>query len=165
MRKREWIGRAVVTPMLLTTFLAGCSNVPTRAPQMESPKTFVELDIQSSSKLNPDIRGRASPVIVRLYELKSPVRFNQADFFALHEQDSAILGEDLLAKEEFTVNPSELRPLQRQLNPRTRYLGILATYRAIDQAVWRVSTRIIMHQTNRWQVFLDTLGLRVTLQK
>ena len=57
--------------------MAGCSTL---SPY--STLTKVNLTLQASDQLNPDLNGRPSPVVVSLFELKHPVRFENVDFFS-----------------------------------------------------------------------------------
>jgi type VI secretion system VasD/TssJ family lipoprotein len=46
----------------------------------------INLKLTASDQLNPDLNGRPSPIVVRLFELKHPVTFENADFFSLYER-------------------------------------------------------------------------------
>ncbi|RZL68919.1 MAG: type VI secretion system lipoprotein TssJ, partial [Pedobacter sp.] len=46
--------------------------------------TDLRLVIQTDMDINPDANNRPSPVFVRMYELKSPIIFHQADFMTLY---------------------------------------------------------------------------------
>ncbi len=113
------------------TLMSGCSSVST-----------IEARLHADAALNPDINGRPSPLVVRLYELKSLSVFNTADFFNLFEQDVALLGDDLQMRDEFSFQPGEARSLERDLRIDTRYLGIVGAYRDIENARWRNSVEV-----------------------
>ena len=51
--------------VLLTLLLAGCS-----ALSPYSNVTKLDLTLSASDQVNPDVHGRASPVVIRLLELK-----------------------------------------------------------------------------------------------
>lgn len=93
--------------------------------------------ISAAADLNPSVSNRPSPLIVRLYELRSDAAFNKADFIALYQGDQATLGGDLVAKDEMMIQPGESRPYQRKLAVETRYVAVFAAYRDIERAVWR----------------------------
>jgi type VI secretion system protein VasD len=86
---------------------------------------------------NPDLNGRASPVVVRVYELRSPAAFSGADFFSLFEKESETLAGDLVGREEYSLRPAETRPYRRQLQPDTKFIGVVAAFRDLDQSRWR----------------------------
>jgi type VI secretion system protein VasD len=93
--------------------------------------------IQASAQVNPSTSKRPSPVLVRVYELKTAAAFNSADFMSLYQRDKAELGADLLGKEEFVLAPGESKTFAKTLSPDTRFLGVLAAYRDVEHAKWR----------------------------
>ena len=68
------------------------------APVVLDPVTL-QVTLVASEDVNPDIRGRASPLSVRIMELRSRSAFDASDFFSLYEREQATLGTELLAKE------------------------------------------------------------------
>lgn len=109
--------------------MAGCAGTPKPA------LVKAQFDVQAS--VNPDSRGRPSPVVVRLYELKSLAAFNGADFFSVFERDKETLGAELLAREEFLFRPGEKRQLERKLQPEATFVGVIAAFRDLEHAQWR----------------------------
>lgn len=132
---------AVVMGLSLAA-LAGCGP----------SKTIVEADIQASADLNPDRDGRASPLVVTMYQLKSPVAFNNASFFSLFDKPQAELGADFQGKEEIELRPGQKLKIERELNPQTRYLGFLAGYRNIERSTWRAVTPVEAGSTTEIKV-------------
>ena len=97
---RNWLILLVVGLMLPA--LSGCiSDVASGVTGAVLDKIFedgptrMEAQVEASEDLNPDYDGQASPLVVRMYQLKSPVAFNNATFFALYDSDVAELGDDL----------------------------------------------------------------------
>ncbi|NUA32016.1 type VI secretion system lipoprotein TssJ [Cupriavidus basilensis] len=132
MRARYWPGPTVV--LLAVALLSACS-VPQPVASKEQIK--LELTIGAKSTVNPDDKGRASPVLVRLYELKTDTAFENADYFTLEKNDKTVLTQDLLARDEFVLRPGESRDFERKLNPETTALGLLVGYRELGKAQWR----------------------------
>jgi type VI secretion system protein VasD len=75
--------------------------------------------------------------VVRVYELKALGKFNSADFFSLYDKESETLGPELVGREEFDLRPDETRPYKRQLQPDTKFIGVVAAFRDLDNARWR----------------------------
>src|SRR5262249_18119678 len=98
---------------------------------------MLQGSIKVDQATNPDVKGRASPVVVRIYELRSPTAFGAADFFALFESESETLGADLVAREEYQLRPAETLPYQRQLQPDTQFIGVAAAFRDLENSRWR----------------------------
>lgn len=99
--------------------------------------TKVEGKVAASDKVNPDSKGRPSPVVLRLYELKSLAAFSSADFFSLWENDQAALGAELAAREEIHLKPGEQVDFSRTVQPGVTHLGAVVAYRDLEHAVWR----------------------------
>jgi type VI secretion system protein VasD len=112
--------------------------------------------------VNPDAHGRASPVVVRVYELTSPAIFNTADFFSLYERDRETLGPELVAVEELQLVPGEKRALDRTLQPTTRHLAVTAAFRQIERAQWRATMPVPLNKTTAVTVRLDGVTVSIT---
>jgi type VI secretion system protein VasD len=111
---------------------AGCGSSP----------PLVRGSINVDPSTNPDLRGRPSPIVVRVYELRALAAFNSADFFTLFEKEQEALGNDLVAREELQLRPAETRPYQRQLQPDTKFLGVVAAFRDLENTRWRQSAAV-----------------------
>ena len=126
--------RSLLFGMMLSSLLCGCSGTAS-APLLEASK--LELRIVVGDNVNLDDKGRAAPIEVRIYELKSEGVFQQTDFFTLQKQDTLALGADLLLKDEFVFLPGESRTIHRKSQPQTIAIGVLAAYRQLGTATWR----------------------------
>jgi hypothetical protein len=60
--------------------------------------------------VNPDDKGRAAPILVRVYELKSEGTFESADYFSLNANDKAAIGSDLLVGTNSSCGRATSRP-------------------------------------------------------
>lgn len=153
--RRVFLAAGVVLSGLL---IAGCA---TTAKLMEPDPAKVVIRIASSADLNPDMMGRASPIVVRIYALKSDDIFNNADFFALYEQDASILGGDMTGRYELEIPPGENTTIEKELDIDARYIGIIAAYRDLDNAVWRGRIETPLDETTYIDVTLGKLSLSV----
>ncbi len=131
----RWGGLAAASALA-----AGCAKPP--APVV----TPVNLQLVGAGDMNPDARGRASPLALRVYALKSSSSFDTADFFALFEKDTATLGADLVKREEVLLNPGQSHALSFVLQADTTALGILAAYRDLSRAQWRQTIPLVPGQ-------------------
>ena len=115
-------------PLVCSFALAvGCSSGP----------PLLRGAINADGSVNPDRGGRASPIVVRVYELKSVAAFNTADFFSLFDKEQETLGGELVGREEFQLQPAETRQYRRQLQPDTKFFGVVAAFRDLEQSRWR----------------------------
>ena len=69
------------------------------------------INIAASAGINPNTNNRPSPVVVRLYELKASAQFEAADFLSLYEKDQAVLGADIVTRDEFVLAPGEKKTI------------------------------------------------------
>lgn len=113
----------------ITLALVACAGAPKPAQ--------VAGTIQASPLVNPSTSKRPSPLLLRVYELKTAAGFNSADFMSLYQRDKAELGADMLGKEEFVLAPGESKTFAKTLAADTRFLGVVAAYRDVEHARWR----------------------------
>jgi type VI secretion system protein VasD len=137
--------------------LVGCASKPPAPP----PPTVIQATIDVAANVNPDANGRPSPVVFKVYELKSLAAFNAADFFALFDKDKETLGAELLNREEYRLMPGEKRQFERKLQPDTRYIGAMAAFRDLGRAQWRATMTVVPEKTTVVTIKLD--GDNVTI--
>ncbi len=141
--------------------LVGAALVSACATEEPPPPTVIVAQVSAVASLNPDSEGRASPLVVRLYELTAGSPFDSADFFDLYDQDKATLGETFVAVDEIRVLPSETKTITRTLQPSTRFVGIVAAFRDVQLSTWRGLTEIPLNQTTTYDLMLDSLSVSI----
>jgi type VI secretion system protein VasD len=139
--------------LALLTLLIGCSGSPSHLATV----------IRASGFLNPNIYNQASPVVVSIYQLKSATTFQQANFFSLNNNLSAILAADLLDKYNIEIRPEQKQELKLELTPNTNYVGVIAAFRNPDSAQWRQVVAVRPGKNAKVVIILATQS--VTLQK
>jgi type VI secretion system protein VasD len=95
------------------------------------------MTIAAQQDVNPDANGRPSPVVVRIYQLAQDSKFNNADFFALFDNDQQALGADLLARDEATLAPGERKEVEFDVAGNAKFVGVIAAFRDIRNSQWR----------------------------
>lgn len=112
--------------------------------QFSHPREQTRLDITVTAQagVNPDDKGRAAPILVRIYELKSEASFETADYFSLHNSDKTVMGADLLVRDEFILKPGEVRKIRRMSHPELSAIGVVAGYRELAQTEWRALQKV-----------------------
>ena len=149
--------RVTASSMLLVLgLLAGCSTL---SPL--STLTKLDLTVTASDDVNPDLHGRPSPVVVHLLELRHPVAFENADFFSLYDRAEQTLPKDWVNSEELELRPGEQLALKLSVEPRSRYVGVLAAYRDLPHVQWRLVLPLAPGQLTRAAVVLDQTGVRM----
>jgi type VI secretion system protein VasD len=96
------------------------------------------MTISTTADINPDANNRPSPIVVRIYQLKTDAAFTAADFFSLFDDDKKALGPELISRDEFVLGPAERRTIDVTVAAETRFVGAVAAFRDIRNAQWRV---------------------------
>jgi type VI secretion system protein VasD len=148
----QW-GYAVVG-FLIVSLLNACGSA---APPL------LQGTIKVDQAANPDLNGRASPVVVRVYELRSPGAFSAADFFSLFEKESETLAGDLVGREEYGLRPAETRPYRRQLQPDTKFIGVVAAFRDLEHARWRQVATVPAERESTIAIGIEARTVTVTV--
>lgn len=97
----------------------------------------IQVGFTTSRFLNLDDTGAPLPVVVRIYSLRAPERFQQSDFRSLWKEDQEVLGPDLIARQEITLQPNARATLQVPRQEGLAYLGIMALFRKPQGERWR----------------------------
>ena len=129
--------------------LVSCGGGP---PKRED----VDMHINATADVNPDMQGRPSPIILHILELNSTEQFNRLDYMSLTQPSGAAMGAELLGKNQVILQPGETKALPMELNPLTTAIGLVAGFRDIDNATWRKSIPITQG---------DTKGISITLEQ
>ncbi len=126
--------RSWVIGLVCSVLLASCASKPPPKP----PKPIeTQTVISASADVNPDSAGRASPVVIRVFQLRGDAEFNDADFFALYDKEKETLAANLIMRDERTVLPGQELPLKLSLAPDTRFVGAIAGFRDVQSSHWR----------------------------
>ena len=142
-------------PLACSLVLAvGCSSGP----------PLLRGAINADGGVNPDRGGRASPIVVRVYELKSVAAFNSADFFSLFDNEQATLSGELVGREEFQLQPGESRQYSRQLQPETKFVGVVGAFRDLEQARWRQAVPVPPKKSPTITIGLQARAVSVTVK-
>lgn len=151
--------RRVMSVAAMALLLVACAKNAKSPQPVEKPSdaTTVALHFDAAAGLNPGANGQPSPVRVRIYELKNTASFARADYFALAERAQMTLGADLIDQDEVLVQPGQQLSLDRNLNSATRQIGLVVSYREIDQARWRT---VLVVEPRQAREFRIGLGMR-----
>lgn len=137
---------------------SACKSPPPPAP------TVVRISVSALDGANPDHAGRPSPVVVRVYELKTTAAFDSADFFTLYGKEQATLGGDLNAKNEYVLRPGDSRSVEQTVQPGTKFVAVVAAYRDIERSRWRASAPVPPNQTTLMNVRIDAADVSIAAQ-
>lgn len=136
--KLHYAPLALLTIVLLST-MSGCTRVNSGVVGMFNLDTDLKLVLDVGSDINPDEKHSPSPLYLRFYELSSDKVFERLDFLELYENDTSLLGKDLIAKQELeAVLPGVSRQELFVLNPETRYVAVFAEFYQYKNSQFKV---------------------------
>jgi type VI secretion system protein VasD len=138
----------------------GCGS-KINIPQLPQP-TRVSLTVTVDPDANPDPRGTALPIVVRLFQVSAPGEFESADFFDLIEGSPTLAVEGYAVLDELEMAGGESRESVHELDGAARYVGVIAAYRQIDKARWLALMPLAANQLNALAVSVGRLQLDVS---
>lgn len=132
--------RLALLGAIATVFLlVGCTKLNSGVGGVLNLETDLKLVIKASATINPDEKGKASPVFIRMYELTEIGPFEKANFIDLYEKDEEVLGGSLVAKKELArFIPNLDRKEKFVLNEETRYVALYAEFFRYKDAKYKV---------------------------
>jgi type VI secretion system VasD/TssJ family lipoprotein len=114
--------------LLAACLVAGCGGTTDR------------IVLTSSPRLNMCNGVDPHPVVVRIYYLRGASKFSRADFEALWENDTAVLGDDRIQVIERTLNPREQLPVSLSRSgpaQEATSIGVVANFCRPGEGCWR----------------------------
>ncbi|MGI9500792.1 MAG: type VI secretion system lipoprotein TssJ, partial [Geminicoccaceae bacterium] len=148
----------------------GGDDPPPPQPQIvlpEPPKppepTVASLTLRAGSDVNPNGSSQPSPVVVRVYQLTGVTTFQETDFFQLQKDASSVLGNELIATEDFVLAPGKMVLYQREMPDDVRFLGVTAAFRDLSAGRWRSFHAIPAAKTSLLEA--EIAGTEVSIRK
>ena len=148
-RRVVWQGLAVAA----ATLSAGCARGPQPTP--------IGVTLNADAGINPNDDGKASPVVVRVYELKGLKAFNNAEYFAIMDDEAKALGDELIASAEYELTPGQQQEYDRDISAEATHVGVIAGFRNIQSAKWRDSLQLKQEEKNEFVIFVTSQSVRI----
>ncbi|CAB3711769.1 hypothetical protein LMG22037_04103 [Paraburkholderia phenoliruptrix] len=148
-----------VTTLACALALSACAG--SGEPKPKEP-IRLDMSVNALPGVNPDDRGRAAPIVVRIYELKNDGAFKAADFFTLQTQDKTVLADDVVKRDELQLRPGEHQTIVRRPDAATTAIGVIAAYRDLPNSVWRTVYTMPVTMDKAWYSF-STPKLKLTI--
>lgn len=152
--------------VLVTTVLsiAGCSSSKNRVGGVLDLDTDLKLTVVADADTNPDHAMKSSPVVIRFYELNSPLAFEKADFVDIYERDEKLLGKDMVGKQVLRpVLPGEQREEVLVLNKGTTHVALYAEFAQYQGSTFKVVFPVTQNNVFRNSVAVRLSGNRLSL--
>jgi type VI secretion system protein VasD len=142
---------ALVVPALA----AGCSPPPPPPPTVVYVKLVATADVNATG-------GVGAPLLTRVYQLAGKSSFEGAEFFPLYKTDSAVLGTDLVKKDEVLLAPGTTKILTLSPTDQVQAVGVFAAYQSYATSTWRADADVPPHATTTITVTAGATGVTVT---
>lgn len=156
--------RLAVLSLIAILSLCACSSSKNRVGGVLNLDTDLKLSFHAGDDINPDQNNRASPVIIRLYELSSTSVFDKADFVDLYERDAELLRNGLIAKQTFQpMVPGERREERLVLNPGTTHVALYAEFSRYQGSSYKLLVPVTQNNVFRTAVAVQISGNHIAL--
>lgn len=143
-------------------FINACSNVAS----VLNLDADLELNVIAKDDINPDDSEHASPLVVRLYELKDNKKFEGMEFYDIYLNDKKILGKNLIDKHTLKhFVPDTKRKKQFVLNKKTKFVGLFAEFSNYKDSEFRAVVEIDPHFDRKIDIVLTGNSLQVDYKK
>lgn len=159
------------TPIYLAALLiciglqGGCQSNKSMVGGLLNLDTDLKLNFVVDADINPDEQGQASPLFVRLYELKSTKMITKADFIDLFEQDKTLLGADLVGDVHRLkrFKPGEDRTEQFVLDKQTQYVALYAEFFDFKDSNFKLVVPVVTNNVFRNSAVIGISGNSIML--
>lgn len=130
----SWFGLG----FLICCALGACAGT---TPSCKVPRAL-EVEIETSDRVNSDAEGRSLPTLVRLYQLKDLSLFQMAEFNDIWQSAKQTLGETLIAVRELTTYPGQVVVERFERDEKADYLVGVAIFRNPVGSTWRTLSEL-----------------------
>jgi type VI secretion system protein VasD len=154
--------------LLLSFNVQGCADAVAGMTKGTLDKIFepdppvIKADIFAAKDLNPDLKGQPSSLYFIVYQLRTDAVFKDATFFNLYDGENEDFAKDLISKEEKEIDPGQNIKIEKELHMDSRYIGILAAYRDIDNATWRAIKEVQPDETYELKIDFNRLEVKIS---
>jgi len=113
------------------------SQRPTQPATCDLPQN-IQMVLRGSERLNPrESDNQSLPVVVRIYQLKSSAKMEQAEFRDIWQRDRDYLGEDLVKVEEMYLYPGQRLARAFRREAAATHVVAVAIFRHPQGTAWR----------------------------
>jgi len=138
--------------------LTACQSMDSAVGGYFGLDTDLKIEFRVDADINPDELGKASPLFIRMYELKSKKMMKKADFIEIYERDKEVLGADMIAVHKLRrFKPGESRVEQFVLDKKTHYVGLYAEFLEFKDSRYKLIIPVVANN-----VFINSVIIRVS---
>lgn len=141
----------VALTVVFASQLVGCAGGGQGAEPCILP---IRVELTSGDRLNPNDAGEPLPTEIRLLQLRSLAKLQEAEFEALIADPTVALGDELVVSQDFTLYPGTPNPVAIELDAEARFLVGVALVRRPSGTMWR-SVVVLPPVADRCEQFLE----------
>lgn len=127
-----------------------------------------QVELLADANVNPDIKNRPSPIVIRVFELRADAAFEASSFFSLQDKPEQVLGQEMIATDRIIMRPGEKKLFNRPGSVDARSIGLIAEYRDLEANRWRKVIPLPppkqLNLYKFWQTSPDQLKVRVAIK-
>jgi len=121
--------------------------------------TDLEIQFIVDADINPDELDKASPLFIRMYELKTKKMMKKADFIEIYERDKDVLGADLINSHKLKrFKPGENRTEHFVLDGKTHYVALYAEFLEFKDSKYKLIIPVVANNVVRNTVIIRVSG-------
>jgi type VI secretion system protein VasD len=126
--------------------------------------TDLKIEFLVEADINPDESGVASPLFVRMYELKAEKIMKKADFIDIFERDKEVLGADLVGMHKLKpFRPGESRSELFVLNKNTKFVGLYAEFLDFKESSFKLVIPVVTNNVFKNSATVSVTGNELNL--
>ena len=151
--------------LLLLGLLNACQSNKSVVGGLLDFDTDLKINFVVDADINPDEQGVASPLFVRMYQLKSPKQMTKADFIDLHERDKVTLGADMIGDVHRLKHfkPGEDRVELFVLDQKTQYVALYAEFLDFKDSKFKLVVPVVINNVFRNTAVVGISGNQMSL--
>jgi type VI secretion system protein VasD len=162
---KNWYISKVLLLVLVTQSLVSCTSMNGAVGTYFDMDTDLQVDFAVDPDINPDEMGKASPLFIRMYELKTPKMMKQADFIRIYENDKEVLGADFVAVHRLRrFKPGESRTERYVLDKQTRYVAFFAEFLKFKDAKYKVIVPVVANNVIQTSATARVTGNEISIE-
>ncbi len=102
----------------------------------------VDVTVTAAARLNPDDAGQSLPTVIRIYQLKSASKAENAQYEDIYRRDKEVLGDDLLQVDEVVLSPGDIARRTVSGEKGARAVMVVGVFRKPSGNGWRIITEL-----------------------
>jgi type VI secretion system protein VasD len=162
MKFQQAIIIGIVTIVL--TLVSSCQSDKSTIGGYLNLDTDLKIQFLVEADINPDETGLASPLFIRMYELKAEKIMKKADFIDIFEGDKEVLGADLVDMHKLKpFKPGESRSELFVLNKNTRFVGLYAEFLEFKESKFKLVIPVVTNNVFKNSATVNVSGNELIL--